>query len=235
MFRLVLIVAVSAIAAGANGHVAYSKTANQLHPVHGLYVKPSVDGTTGDLYVAATEDTGAKTQWLTDQPVHFLPIQSQPGLPGYNLEEQKTQKRAVVNPPVQYAYALPVPATTETTPAAYPYAVPAANPTLPAQTESKTEVPVAAAIPQYNPYQFFYPQMMSAYANMMTILKDAGLNEETASSAVTHPSPMWPQAYAYPYQYVMVDPSAWAQAQAQTTATPVAPSTPASPVATETE
>lgn len=234
MNRFVVVFAVSTIAAFANGHVAFSKTPNHLHPVHGLYVKPSVDGTTGDLYVAATEDSGAKTQWLTDQPIHFLPLQSQPAIPtSYKPEEQNTQKRAVVNPPVQYAYALPVSGNTETATAAYPYAVPGVNPTLPTQADTKTEAPIAAAVPQYNPYQFFYPQMLSAYANMMSIMKDAGMSEETANSALSHSSPMWPQTYAYPYQYVMVDPSAWAQAL--TTPTPVASSTPASPAANETE
>lgn len=235
MNRFLVIVTVNALLAFANGHVAYSKTPNHLHPVHGLYVKPSIDGTTGDLYVAATEENGAKTQWLTDQPIHFLPMQSQPALStGYKPEEFNPHKRAVVNPPVQYAYALPGSSNVESSSVAYPYAHPTAN-TLPPATESKTETPVPAVVPQYNPYQFFYPQMMSAYANMMSILKDVGLNEETASSVVTQSSPMWPQSYAYPYQYVMVDPNAWAQVQAQAAAVPAAPSTTASPSVNENE
>lgn len=247
MNKFLVVVTVQAILAFANGNVAYTKTANHLHPVHGLFVKPSIDGTTGDLYVAATEDNGAKTQWLTDHPIHFLPMQSQPVLPtGYNLEDLNPHKRAVVNPPVQYTYALPATSNSEAGHLPYPYAMPTAGSPYPAVVETKTEAPApvpvapaavapsavaqAAVVPQYNPYQFFYPQMLTAYANMMSILKDAGLNEETATSVVSQSSPMWSQSYAYPYQYVMVDPNAWAQAQAQATAAPPTTSTPASPV-----
>ncbi|CAH0406388.1 unnamed protein product [Chilo suppressalis] len=214
---------ISTALAVSNGHVAITKTPNELHPVHELYVKPSADGTTGDLYVAATEESGSKTQWLTDQPVHFLPMQSQPAIPTSYAEESLNTKRAIVNPQPQqqYPYALPATGRSEAnTVPSYPYALPVPSPT-PA-TETKTEGPIttAAAIPQYNPYQYFYPQIMAAYANMLSVLKDAGMSDESAASALTQGSSMWPHSYTYPVQYVMVDPSMWAQAQA-TTATSV--------------
>ncbi|XP_030027213.1 uncharacterized protein LOC115445172 [Manduca sexta] len=224
MSKIISLFTCICLAAAVESHVAHWNTPNQLHPVHGLFVKPSSDGTTGDLYVAATEDTGVKSQWLTDQPVNFLPTAAasqshQSALPvpftGYPHEESFNQKRAVVNPPVQYAYALPVPSGSESGAVApYPYALPTAAMTS-SSSESSTSTctmdPAKANIQQY-PFQYFYPQMMSAYANALSILKDAGLSDDTASSVMSQTSPMWPP-YGYP-MYVMVDPSAWAQSQA---------------------
>lgn len=212
----------------------------QLHPVHGLYVQPSADGSTGDLYVAATEDSGSKTQWLTDQPINFLPVgaatQQHPKtvpLPytssfsasGHD-ESQSTQKRAVMtSPPVQYAYALPVSGGTEGA-LTYPYAIPAMASTQSASSSSESSsTPCAegttAAIP-YNPFQFFYPHMMSAYGNAKSILKQSGMSDESAGTIVSQAAPMWSPYSAYP-MYVMMDPSAWSQAQAAQTSTTTAP------------
>ncbi|XP_047021590.1 uncharacterized protein LOC124631308 [Helicoverpa zea] len=218
---------------------------NQLAPVHGLYVKRSNDGATGDLFVAATEENGVKSQWAVDQPINFLPVAAaaQPHAAAIPVaypasyttthEESATQKRAVMpTAPVQYAYAMPVQSGTPTENgqvAAYPYAY-----TIPSAT-TETSAPKCenqANVPQYPyqfPFQMFYPQMMSAYTNAMSILKDAGLSEDSANTVMSQAAPTWsPASYAYP-MYVMVDPSAWAQNQATTT-TPApaspAPSTP---------
>lgn len=194
---------------------------NQLHPVHGLYVKPSSDGTTGDLYVAATEDSGTKAQWLTDQPINFLPAagSTQAAYPTYpsHDENSNTQKRAVITSPpvapVQYAYALPF-NPTEGAQLPYPYAIPTTS--TPDESSSTTHCEKAAAatataVP-YNPFQFFYPHMMQAYANAKTVLKESGISDEKASSVIPQSSSFWPNSYSYPSypMYVMVDPSAWA-------------------------
>lgn len=194
----------------------------QLHPVQGLYVKPSVDGTTGDLYVAATEDNGVKTQWLTDQPINFLPAQtaampvsytssfSTASLP-HDEAVVSTQKRAVVTSPAfKYTYALP--GSSDSSAFAYPYsALTSAISSATATEGTETAEPVAASYPQY-PFQYYYPQMMTAFANAMSVLKDAGVSDETAGSVMSQA--MWPPSYTYPVQYVMVDPAAWAASQA---------------------
>lgn len=200
---------------------------NQLQPVHGLYVKPSSDGTTGDLYVAATEDSGTKAQWLTDQPINFLPAAAStsqatasqpisiayPAYPGHD-ESSSPQKRAVITPPVapvQYTYALPF-NSAEGAQMPYPYAIPTTSST-PESSATQCEKAAAAttAVP-YNPFQFFYPHMMQAYANARTVLKESGISDEKASSVIPQPSPFWPSSYSYPSypMYMMVDPSAWA-------------------------
>lgn len=206
---------------------------NQLHPVHGLYVKPSIDGTTGDLYVAATEESGVKTQWLTDAPINFLPVASAsqthqttipvsfaPGLPQEETGTA-TQKRAVISPTVQYAYAMPVTSTSEGNPISpYPYPIPITSLTTNPSETATSSCPMDAAkanIPQYSPFQYFYPHMLSAYSNAMSVLKDAGLSDDTASSIMTQASPMW-SPYSYP-TYVMVDPATWAQSQTTTVPT----------------
>lgn len=203
------------------GHPAYWNSPNQLHPVQGLYVKPSVDGTTGDLYVAATEDNGVKTQWLTDQPINFLPTQTA-GLPlsyassfsAASLPHDETlvstQKRAVVTSPA-FKYTYSMPGSSDGSSISYPYsALAPANSLVPATEGTETAEPVAASYPQY-PYQYYYPQMMTAFANAMSVLKDAGVSDDTAGSLMSQP--MWP-SYTYPVQYVMVDPATWAASQA---------------------
>ncbi|KAM3963008.1 uncharacterized protein ACR2FA_002770 [Aphomia sociella] len=213
--------------AAASGHVAYWNTPNNLQPVHGLYVKPSVDGTTGDLYVAATEENGVKSQWLNDQPVSFLPVATNHAQPLAFTpsivspeETVNTQNRAVVNPPIQYAYAYPVPGHTEgNSIVPYPYAISTSNPppANPTEAPNTRDAPVAATIPHYNPFHYFYPQMISAYADLINNLKESGASEESGS--VAHQAPAaWPQTYAYPVQYVMMDPSMWAQSQTASTA-----------------
>lgn len=214
---------------------------NQLTPVHGLYVKPSSDGTTGDLFVAATEESGAKSQWAVDKPINFLPVSAtaQPqatAMPmayasGYPTthDESATQKRTVMpspvpSAPVQYAYAMPVPSTTQGEGgqvASYPYAYQISS--SPTET-TKCEQANTSQYPYQFPFQLFYPQMTSAYTNAMSILKDAGLSEDSASTVMLQAAPMWaPASYAYP-MYVMVDPNAWNQNQATTTQTPASTS-----------
>ncbi|CAH0701678.1 unnamed protein product [Spodoptera exigua] len=207
-----------------------------LAPVHGLYVKTSADGTKGDLFVAATEENGVKSQWALDQPIGVLPVSTQPQAasvpvaytPVYATthEESTPQKRSTLttptsSTPVQYAYAVPVssstPVETTGTVASYPYAY-----TMTA-TATATETPKCehqASAVQY-PYQFpfhmFYPHMMSAYTNAMSILKEAGFSEDSASSVMAQASPMWsPTSYAYP-MYVMIDPKPCTQDQTTTT------------------
>ncbi|CAH2086262.1 unnamed protein product [Euphydryas editha] len=204
-------------------HVLW-ETPNALQPVHGLFVKPSIDGTTGDLYVAATEDNGVKSQWLTDTPVNFLPTstQNQPkAIPvSYTSSVTKTsspneetitnQKQAVItSPTVRYAYAIPVPGGEGNFFAPYPY-------TIPATTAGEgTNIPYCSSesTPQnYSPFQYFYPPMMSAIANAMNAFKE-GDTEGGSQNITPHSPPYWPHTYGYPYQYIMVDPKAWSQSQ----------------------
>lgn len=215
---------------------------NQLTPVHGLYVKPSTDGITGDLFVAATEENGVKSQWAADKPINFLPVAptvqpqataipvAYPSLYTTQHDESANQKRAVMpsaipSAPVQYAYAMPVPSGTQaegTQVASYPYAY--TIPATPTETPKCEHQTTTSQYPSYQfPFQVFYPQMMSAYTNAMSILKDAGLSEDSASTVMSQAAPMWsPASYAYP-MYVMVDPNAWNQNQATTTSTPASP------------
>ncbi|CAH0604830.1 unnamed protein product [Chrysodeixis includens] len=201
---------------------------NHLAPVHGLYVKPSSNGITGDLFVAATEESGTKTQWAVDQPINYIPVTTatQPQAAAVAIpytqncqnspDENSSQKRAVISNPVQYAYALPVPAgkQAENTPVAYAYPIAAATTETP-----KCEHGTAAHYPYQFPYQLFYPQVMTAYTNAMSILKDVGLSEDAASAVMAQATPTWPTSYAYP-MYVMVDPNALNQNQPTTTAAP---------------
>ncbi|KAJ8722565.1 hypothetical protein PYW07_003745 [Mythimna separata] len=215
---------------------------NQLTPVHGLYVKPSSDGTTGDLFVAATEENGVKSQWAADKPINFLSVTAQPQATAVPVaypslyptqhDESATQKRSVMpsavpNAPVQYAYAMPVPSTTQTEGnqvASYPYAYAIPSTSTATETPKCEHQAAASPYPYQFPFQMFYPQMTSAYTNAMSILKDAGLSEESASTVMSQAAPTWaPASYAYP-MYVMVDPNAWTQNQATTTTTPASPS-----------
>ncbi|CAH4037282.1 unnamed protein product [Pieris brassicae] len=169
------------------------ETPSNLQPVHGLYVKPSVDGTTGDLYVAATEDNGVNSQWLTDQPINFLASASENhqlplSFTSRDSDEVPPQKRAVLTTPIQFAQALP----TETEKSVYH---------VPTSDEKST--PCAHPAPYYSPFQYFYPQMLSAIANAYT-------QKEGNQEAVKAQPTAWPHAYAYPFQYVMFDPRVWA-------------------------
>lgn len=232
----------------AKGHSAYWRTPNHLHPVHGLYIKPSTDGTTGDLYVAATEENGVKAKWLTDHPVNFLPTPAaqHPALPISYLSDltaaafphdksvAATQKRAIItSPAIKYTYALPVPGSSEGSTVPYPYALPSAPVTTATTSESSTECsdnPLTSVAYQHYP-SFYYTQMMAAFAHAMNnALKDAGATDETGTSTAqaVQSAAMWPYAYPYPVQYVMMDPNAWAQSQ--TAAAPTTqPTTTASP------
>ncbi|XP_041977848.1 uncharacterized protein LOC121732119 [Aricia agestis] len=223
MGRISLFLSVSLSVTLCSSHVVWSDT-SQLQPVQGLYIKPSADGTTGDLFVAATENTGTKSQWLTDQPINFLPAASQlqptAALPvtltstlakATSQEETgSTQKRAPatpVTPPINYAYALPFPTSTDgNVLAPCPYAV-AAN--------AEGGTPAWPEGTQYSAFQHFYPQMMAAMSRAMTTF--AGAEAKDKGAAALSVPPYWPQAYSYPYQYLMVDPNAWAQTQKEAT------------------
>ncbi|XP_072943574.1 uncharacterized protein [Epargyreus clarus] len=217
------------------GHLP--RVTNQLYPVQGLFVKPSVDGTTGDLYVAATEDHGVDTHWLTDQPVNFLPTAAATSTKPTTVpvsfsssfsktsspheESVMTQKRAIItSPQLKYTYALPSSEGSPIPP--YPYvAVPVASTDGSAPPCSSEGTPALPSYPQFSPFHYFYPQMMAAMANAMTAVND-GDNEKGFNPPAA--PPFWPHAYSYPYQYVMVDPTLWAQAQASATTPPSASS-----------
>ncbi|KAJ2952952.1 hypothetical protein O0L34_g7324 [Tuta absoluta] len=209
----------------ARAHVAFLGGANHLHAVQGLYVKPSSDGTTGDLYVAATED---KPQWLAENPLNLL-TQYASSLPE---EAIANQKRAIVtSPQIKYTYAMPmaggVAANAVSQMLPYPIALSGETTTAAAEGSETTDpaattatIPAAnaaaAAIPYYQHpyYQMYYSQMMSAFANALNAAPKEGSSEEgTNTLATTAPqASAWP--YSYPVQYVMVDPSAWAKVQA---------------------
>lgn len=248
----------------ARGHSDYWRTPNHLQPVHGLYIKPSTDGTTGDLYVAATEENGVKAQWLTDQPVNFvqtpaaqhmaqhttqhatLPLSYLSSLTAAALPHDEsivmTQKRAVItSPAIKYAYALPVPGSPEGSAVPYPYALPSAPSITATSSETSTECSdnpnTSLAYPQY-PY-FYYPQMMAAFAHAMSsALKEVGAGDETLSSTAqpAQSSAMWPYSYPYPMQYVMMDPNAWARSltAAAPATLPTTTESPAAPASDET-
>nr|AON96625.1 VMP25 protein [Bicyclus anynana] len=218
MYGIIQIVTLSLALSCVRSHVIW-EAPNELHPVHGLYVKPSKDGTTGDLYVAATEENGVKTQWLTDQPINFLPaattlVPKTAPLPAKSSLSKTTQedkiapqKRAIItSPALKYAYALPISGLPGENVAPYPYAIP----TTPSSEElvppCSTGIPAAPY-----PFQYFYPQMLAAIANAMKSYKENDSKEE--NPVVSAPLPYWPQGYGYPYQYVFVDPNAWAQSQ----------------------
>ncbi|CAH1645965.1 unnamed protein product [Spodoptera littoralis] len=215
-----------------------------LAPVHGFYVKPSADGTKGDLFVAATEENGVKSQWALDQPISILPVPTQPQAasvpvaysPVYATahEESSPQKRSALttptpSAPVQYAYAMPVssstPVETTGTAVSYPYAYTMTATATASETPKCEHQTNTVQYPYQFPYHMFYPHMMmSAYTNAMSILKDAGFSEDSANSVMAHASPMWsPTSYAYP-MYVMIDPKPCAQDEATTT-TPTPTST----------
>ncbi|XP_034840178.1 uncharacterized protein [Maniola hyperantus] len=207
---------------------------NELHPVHGLYVKPSMDGTTGDLYVAATEENGRKSEWLTDQPVNFHTLAATVLKPKTvplsatetSLQEDKitTQKRAVItSPTMKYAYAHAIDNTAYALPisgvegnvGSYPYAIPASVPSEASIPPCSPNIP--AQMGQLYPFQYVYPQMMSAIASAMSAYK--GKEDSEEKTPIATPTPYWPQAYGYPYQYVFIDPNTWAQSQ--TSASPL--------------
>ncbi|CAH2241232.1 uncharacterized protein LOC120624393 [Pararge aegeria] len=214
MYKVIHIVVFSLAALSARSQVIWEPPA-ELHPVHGLYVKPSSDGTTGDLYVAATEENGIKSQWLTDQPINFLPaatnlqpktvpLTSSPTKTSPRGDKITNQKRAIItSPAVKYAYTLP--GAENLVP--YPYAAPTNPP-----SEGSVTPPCSKDIPaQPYPFQYFYPQMMSAITNVMKSYKESESTEE--NTPIAAPTPYWPQAYGYPYQYVFIDPNTWAQSQ----------------------
>lgn len=233
-----------------NGHGTYWGTPNHLHPVHGLYIKPSTDGTTGDLYVAATEENGAKAQWLTDQPVNFLPspaaqhaalpISYLSGLSAAALPHEDhqsvatTQKRAVItSPAIKYTYTLPVPGSSGGSMVPYPYNLPPAPVTTTTSSESSTECsdkPTTSVAYSHYP-TFYYSQMMAAFAQAMkSAVKETGTTNEAGTSAAQaiQSAAMWPYTYPYPVQYIVIDPKAWAESQIAA-ATATQPTTTASP------
>lgn len=189
-----------------------------LQPVHGLYVKPSIDGTTGDLYVAATEENGVNSQWLTDQPINFLAAASenqQATLPvpftssvavGSSPQEETitTQKRAVLtSSPIKYS-------------------LPAEGNLLPYVATEETNTPCSHSTAYYSPFQYFYPQILSTIAKDYNSQKDPSSDE-----GVNHAQPVaaWPTkaaVMAYPFQYVMLDPSIWAKHISATSTKPSA-------------
>lgn len=208
-------------------------SSNKLQPVQGLYVKPSSDGSTGDLYVAATEDSGVNAQWVADQPINFLPQSTI--APAFAAPEETVHKRSIfTNPALKYANAQPAEAST--TPAqTYPYATTAAVPTEGALVQYSTEAAQQVPYQQYSyPYNYnYFPYLMSAVTTSgANALKELGVSEEVANAVlVAQSNALWSAAALlsyptqYPYNsYVSVDPAAaaaaWAQHQAAVAATP---------------
>ncbi|XP_048479612.1 uncharacterized protein LOC125489074 [Plutella xylostella] len=242
-----VVIALACVCACAHAHMGYWGGQSPLQPVAGLYVKPSHDGITGDLYVAASEDNGVNSQWVSEQPINFMQsyAQGQSAVPiSYSsslttakspLEEVITaQKRAVItNPQVQYTY--PVGADGKPV-LSYPY-------TMMAGAGTTAQYPEAAAAAYaghpYSAFHYFYPYLMSAaLANAM---KELGVNEETtnavATPAATPAASAWASSAYYPWQYMM-DPTAWAQhaaAAAAAAATTPAPAAPAQEAQTSNE
>ncbi|KPI91621.1 hypothetical protein RR46_15125 [Papilio xuthus] len=204
----------------------------KLTPVHGLFVKPSEDGITGDLYVAASEDSGVDSQWLTEHPINFLPASTQAqaasapvtftsSLTTSSSPHEKTvttkKKTIVTSPPVKYAYALPIPSTPDMNGfSPYPFGLYAPQ-NYKASEESQCQLEgltPPTSLPAY-PYPFYYPHMMAALTGALNSHKDG--ENDGASRTALPVSHHWPGAYAYPYQYVMLDPTAWTQSQTTTT------------------
>lgn len=217
MFREISTVLIIGIVCCAQCHLLL-EASKRLQPVHGLYVKPSTDGTTGDLYVAATEDTGVKSQWLTDQPINFLPTSKQKQTSKIPIslsstltrssspkeETITTQKKAVIgSPALKYAYSLPGGDGNLLTP--QPYAMPSPTPSF----EGSNGAPCHSEFPGYTYSPYYYPYMISALANAINALKDIENSDESSPVTAPQPIPQWPHPYAYPYQYLMIDPNAW--------------------------
>ncbi|XP_014370213.2 uncharacterized protein LOC106720145 [Papilio machaon] len=206
----------------------------QLTPVHGLFVKPSEDGITGDLYVAASEDSGVDSQWLTEHPINFLPASTQAqaasapvtftsSLTTSSSPHEKTvtnkKKTVVTSPPVKYAYALPIPGAPDMNGfSPYPFGLYAPHNYKAEESQCQMEgLTPPTSLPSY-PYPFYYPHMMAALAGALNSHKE-GENDGASRTALPVPH-HWPGTYAYPYQYIMLDPAAWSsQSQSQTTTT----------------
>ncbi|XP_050667935.1 uncharacterized protein LOC126967490 [Leptidea sinapis] len=200
-----------------SGNVIW-ETPENLQPVHGLFVKPSSDGTTGDLFVAATEDSGIKSQWLSEQPINFLSAAAQTlpntapvftgsisSLSSPQEESVTTQKRAVLtSPTVKYTYNLPI-ATEEDDLVKNPIVTSSLSPSTAEETEGSCAA--SPAVQQYSPYHYIYPHMLSTIVNTLNAYKEPGKTDDNKVATVQ--TPFWPQAYAYPFQYVVVDPSTW--------------------------
>ncbi|XP_068629661.1 uncharacterized protein [Battus philenor] len=194
---------------------------NQLTPVHGLFVRPSEDGVTGDLYVAASEDNDVNSQWLAEHPINFLPstqtqaasvpikyTKSLTSTISPNEETITTQKRAVIKSnPIKYAYALPVPGPADAS-AFNPYAFGFYGANIPKSEKTKCQ----SQDPLPYPYPYFYPHMMTALTTAMNNLRE---DEDDTKSRQPFPH-QWPGAYTYPYQYIMLDPTTWSQCRTTT-------------------
>nr|AFP58809.1 VMP25 [Heliconius melpomene] len=223
MFKKISTVLIFAFISCVRCHLLLDAS-KRLQPVHGLYVKPSTDGTTGDLYVAATEDTGVKSQWLTDQPINFLPTSKQKQtskIPvslsstlirssSSNEGTVTTQKKAVVtSPALKYAHG-----GEGNLPTLYPHAIPSTTKSF----EGSNVTPCPSEFPAHAYSPYFYPYMISALANAINALKDLENSEENSPTVVSQPTAQWPHPYAYPYQYIMIDPNAWSNPSNQNAA-----------------
>ncbi|GBP27943.1 hypothetical protein EVAR_83572_1 [Eumeta japonica] len=222
------------IITNVKAHSTASNAENRLQPVSGLYVQPSADGATGDLYVAASEDNGVQTQWIADQPINILPTgaaaQTQqvspaaactpslaPQTPSEGESSSAVHMRSFIMNPLQYASAttLPMPASYGIV-SPYQYAVAAMN-SSPGETDaSKLTEGLPTKIIQtrthYVPLQFLYPGLANAEASTAgdTNKEDSKVDGPTPQS----PVPVWPYPYTYPtMQYVAINPSMYDQNQ----------------------
>lgn len=213
-----LLVLLAILLASSEGHIL-QWTPNSLAQVQGLYVKPSFDGATGDLYVAATEDEGKKTQWVADQPINFLGSAAQQVAPA--SVAYSTSVGAPVNGIVtshqQAVY---------TSPTTKYYYSPDSNAVAPCPHAQANPVDAAAVQypmdyyrAQYAMLQYFYPYILQTAAlTAANALKEAGLSDEMTQAVMSRTS-LW-SPYSYPTQYANgAVQNSWPQ-QKQVTAVP---------------
>lgn len=172
-----------------------------LNPVHGLFVKPSFDGSTGDLYVAATEENGEKSQWLADTSINFLPPEEKivPETTKTTSQEEITTKqpKIIASQKLKYAYVLPIPRSAGSL-MPLPYAI--ATVTSPCAMGSQN-------------LNHLYPQMLSSVANAMNALY--GTTDQKATSTPLQAAQFWPNVFplsSFP-PYLVMAPRSWTQTQ----------------------
>lgn len=186
-------------------HLAYWAP-NPLQAVQGLYVKPSSDGHTGDLYVAASEDNGVNSQWVADKPINFLPA-NHPQAVTYSSsyasntspgeEVVTTQKRAIFSSPTaKYTYASPASndANGNALPS-YPYALPASSGD-PSATSYPYSLTGATSADGNN--------AAAAYPYAIPTAQSDGSPQYPADTAAVQPaSPYYGYGYQYYYPYLI--------------------------------
>lgn len=199
-FKLITIITTFFVTSIEN-HLILNET-KDLHPVHGLFVKPSNDGSTGDLYVAATEENGEKSQWLADTSINFLTTSEKTAPETTKATSQEeiltNQQKIVASPKLKYAYVLPVPRSASNL-MPLPYTI--ATVTSPCTMGSSQNL------------LQLYPQMLSSVANAMNSLYET--SNQKSSNTPLQATQFWPTGFPLTSlpPYIVMAPRSWTQTQ----------------------